>query len=491
MPRLKRSTCTCRLNGLFWPAHAPARFIRLSCFLLLLMLQWFYPTVARSQETEPIRVTATNVKNEFPVCLTFTIQAEADQPLTEILFFYRMRGDTITYSQQVEFETGEQITATYTLDTAFAFPSTPFVYYWELTDQEGHQVSTAQEMFFYDDVTHEWQEIVGEDLIVRWYEGDDELGRYVYDRASQALVKMQNESGQKLPEPVILLLYANQEDFMAWQEYGDEWAGGLAFSSMGITAQIIPPQFNPEWVEDVIPHEIAHLFFYQVVHGPWASWPHWLDEGLAQYYEGQSPDDPLARAAEAARWGYLIPLADLVHGFGDDPSRVILAYDESLSVVVYIMETWGDEGLEGLIEAFHQGELQEVAVEQVLGVGWEEFEAGWITWMGVPTTPAPTPTATETFVFPPGPESWPTRTPTAMPSPTATHTPVATATPSPTATYTPLATATGTPPAAPTVVPAIQEPSSATSPACSLCGARPLGWVLAPMLLLFWRRRAH
>jgi hypothetical protein len=45
------------------------------------------------------------------------------------------------------------------------------------------------------------------------------------------------------------------------------------------------------------------------------------------------------------------------------------------------METWGDEGLQGLIAAFHEGEPPDAAMQRALGVTWDEFEAGWIQWI--------------------------------------------------------------------------------------------------------------
>jgi hypothetical protein len=72
-----------------------------------------------------------------------------------------------------------------------------------------------------------------------------------------------------------------------------------------------------------------------------------------------------------------------------------------------MLETWGDAGLQGLIAAFRQGTSPRVAVQEALAITWEEFEAGWITWMEVPATPAAPPTPTATLVRPTAPSGWP------------------------------------------------------------------------------------
>ena len=144
----------------------------------------------------------------------------------------------------------------------------------------------------------------------------------------------------------------------------------------------------------MIPHEIAHLFFYQVINADIYFWPSWLDEGLAQYYEFTSNDPALERVIQAAHDDELLRLVLISGDFGSDPERAHLAYDQSYAVVVYMLETWGGEGLGKLVTNFREGLDYREAIEGAYGLTWEEFEASWITWLGVPTTPAPPPTPT-------------------------------------------------------------------------------------------------
>jgi hypothetical protein len=220
--------------------------------------------------------------------------------------------------------------------------------------------------------------------------------------------------------------------------------------------------------------------------GGMASWPAWLDEGLAQYYEFGRPEAGLERVESAAQQGRLLPLVSLSGGFGRDPEQVRLSYDQSLSAVTYLLETWGDPGLQGLIAALKSGKPVRAAVESALGVTWEEFEAGWITWLGVPTTPAAPPTPTPTLVRPTAPSGWPT--PTRRPAATATREARAEAQPdqaSPTPAQTsPTATETPVPPVSPT-------PAARTGrgPFCMPCGGAALGPLFIAGTALLARRR--
>ncbi len=460
-------------------------------FGLLLAVLLFQPIgrqPALAQDSEPIRVISSDAENNYPDSLTFRIRAEADQPIVKIHLYYRTQGSGSTTRQPVDFETGTRVSAAYTWDTSriTVAPSTPVVYYWKLEDQAGNQLTTPEQVVYYDDLRFPWREISDPKLIVRWYEGDDALGQAVYDTAQKALAQMVEQSGQELDYPVYVLLYADDEDFGSWHSYVDKWVGGQAFPPLGVTAQIVPPSTSRAWIEDVIPHEIAHLFFYQVMQGGMSSWPAWLDEGLAQYYEFGSPEASLARVERAARQGGLLPLVSLSGGFGRDPEQVRLSYDQSLSAVTYLLETWGDKGLQDLIAALKGGQSIRAAVESALGVTWEEFEAGWISWLGVPTTPSAPPTPTPTLVRPTAPSGWPT--PTRRPTVTATQDASAQAPPdqvSPTpAQPSPTVTATPGPQASPTPT---ERPGR--GPSRLPCGGAALGPLLIAGTALLARRR--
>ena len=423
---------------------------------------------AAAQEDPPIRVISTSVENNYPDSLTFQLHAEADSPIVNIQLYYKEQGDISTTRQPVDFESGTDVTASFIWDTSqFTVPpSSPVFFHWAVEDEQGNQLSTPEELVYYDDLRFPWKEISDPELIVRWYEGPEAFGRSIYDAARQSLTRMEELTGEKLNFPIFVLVYANKEDFASWHFFVDDWVAGQAFTPRGITTQIISPDDPLYWISDVIPHEIAHLFFYQVMDSPLASWPTWLNEGLAQYYEATDPTPALERAEAAAREGTLLPLISLSGGFGRDTEQVWLSYDESLSVVVFILETWGDAGLQSLIEVFRTGENPRPAIESALGLTWEEFEANWITWMGVPATPKPSPAPTATLVYPTEHSGWPT--PTRLIKPTATDTPGSTA-PDPNST---------------------PEPSDVKEGLFDrFCGGSTLGALLLPTLVWIARRR--
>ncbi|HEY57254.1 MAG TPA: hypothetical protein G4O04_01705 [Anaerolineae bacterium] len=391
----------------------------------------------RAEGEGPLRVLEESTENRFPDALIFRLRAEDDAvPIVAIRLYYHLLGDPSVTRVEPEFTPGRQVTATYTWDTSQITvpPSAPVEYYWVLQDQAGNRWETPKRVVRYDDQRFAWQERADDRVVVRWYQGDAAFGEFVYQTARQALDRMEQQTGRTLEFPVYVLLYASKEDFASWQTFVDVWVGGLAFPALGVTVEIIPPDSSQEWIRRVIPHEIAHLFFYQAIHANLADWPRWLDEGFAQFYEFGDQRAALAQVAQAARQGRLIPLQALSGDFGRDPEQVRLAYAEALSAVVYIHETWGDQAFQALVEAFRRGRTTRQAFEEALGVSWEAFVAGWLTWMGVPATPAPSPTPTQGYVFP-TPYSWNT-SPPPSPTPTTPSGPQQRPTPAPTPTET-------------------------------------------------------
>ena len=394
-------------------------------FFIFVVMQIPFSVVS-AQEGNTIQVISSDVENNFPDSLTFHIFVQSEKPITRIKLYYRLQGDISPQSQPLDFDPAESVNTSYTWDTSkiTVAPSAPIIYYWQILDEEGNRLTTPETLVYYDDLRFAWKELSSSEITLRWYEGDDEFGETVFRTAELALEQMKEQTDQELDFPVFILLYANEEDFESWHYFVQDWVGGQAFSALGITAQIVPPATSSAWINDVIPHEIAHLFFYQIIKANVNSWPTWLNEGFAQYYEFSSNAEAITRVASAAQKGEIIPLALISGSFGSDPDYVYLAYDESYTVVLYIVDTWGYEGVQDLITNFREGKNYRSAIEDAFGVTWEEFEAGWITWLGVPTTPAPQPTPTSTRVYMTAPAGWPT--PTKAQTNISTNTPPAT-----------------------------------------------------------------
>lgn len=339
------------------------------------------------------------VENNFPDSITFFLAASSEAPIRRAAFFYWLEGQDSRNLERVAFTSGDMITASYTWETnrITVLPSTPIYFLWELEDEAGKVYVSDEMLVYFDDLRFAWNEISDDEIVVRWYEGSQDFGQLIYSTARESLDQMKAATGAGLDIPIFVLLYSNPEDFASWHFRVEEWVGGRASPPLGITTQIINPLHGEDWIRDVIPHEIAHLFFYQQIQSNLASWPSWMDEGFAQFFEFNDKRAVLARVERVAQEGALIPLRHLNGSFGPETEGVYQSYDQSLSVIVFLIETWGEIGLEALIREIREGQTINESLRAAFGVTFEEFEAGWITWLGTPATPAPSPTPFATF----------------------------------------------------------------------------------------------
>jgi hypothetical protein len=138
---------------------------------------------------EGIEFLSFEVENNYPDAITFYVSATSELPVVRVAFFNWLEGQNSRSLERVEFSSGETVTSSYTWDTEriTVAPSTPIYFYWELEDEAGNIFVSDEMLVYYDDLRFAWNEINDEEIIVRWYEGKQEFGEFVYDTARISL----------------------------------------------------------------------------------------------------------------------------------------------------------------------------------------------------------------------------------------------------------------------------------------------------------------
>lgn len=130
-------------------------------------------------------------------------------------------------------------------------------------------------------------------------------------------------------------------------------------------------------VEQVLAHEMVHVFIARRLHGNAGRLPLWVHEGLAQYLAddwGHSDQDLLQ---EAVSVGAILPLNKIAVRFPEDKRGRAVAYAQSYSIVKYIADKYTMAALRDLIMETRQGRPFEIACLYSLGTEPEDLERDW------------------------------------------------------------------------------------------------------------------
>jgi hypothetical protein len=126
-------------------------------------------------------------------------------------------------------------------------------------------------------------------------------------------------------------------------------------------------------------HELCHLLVHHYLRG--RKIPKWFDEGIAQWVSEGIGEIILDRKRpalnEAVLSGKIIPMKALSEFFPGDPETLPLAYEQSQSLVTYMIERYGPESILNILKGLKEGNPWEDAVWRSLGVSVLDLEYGW------------------------------------------------------------------------------------------------------------------
>ncbi len=168
-----------------------------------------------------------------------------------------------------------------------------------------------------------------------------------------------------------VILYSGRQ----FQEVTDApgWSGGIYDGKIRIPIGGIE-QETPG-LRRLLYHEYTHA----VVRSITARCPTWLNEGLAQYFEGDELDgrkkEALKRIGQAGKLPSLVELEGSFMGLGTTQAQY--AYLFSLSSVRYMVDSFGMYRVKTVLEELGKGADTGKAVSSGIMISYEEFERGW------------------------------------------------------------------------------------------------------------------
>ncbi|HPW68896.1 MAG: hypothetical protein WDA72_04675 [Desulfomonilia bacterium] len=136
---------------------------------------------------------------------------------------------------------------------------------------------------------------------------------------------------------------------------------------------------RPFTLETTLKHELCHLLLHH--HITRVHLPKWLDEGVCQWISEGIPEIVFSRGSSplpaAVLTGALIPLESLSHHFPRDRRGLLLSYEQSRSVVEYIVNAYGRKGILNILQSMKSGVSAQDAVQMALMIPLRDLEMQW------------------------------------------------------------------------------------------------------------------
>ena len=332
-----------------------------------------------------INVTENRVEHSFAQHVTFALKASSEADITEIYLFFHVVHDEETEKTQVPLETPcREISVQHTHDVR-RYPLPPFAditYWWQIQDADGHQLKTQPKLLKYTDNRFNWEQLSDAGITIHVI--DDAAGpafsQTALDLARASVEDINAELRAPTPDPFDIFIYDSERDLEAAMVLaGRDWAGGQARPELGAVVIAVPAvEGYSSTMKRYLPHEITHLLVYQLVTSEGYRYvPAWLDEGLATANEPWPTPEYELVLEEARGTGRLLAVEELCYPFSPDPRTAMLSYAQSASLVRFIRQQYGADGIRRLLSAYANGASCTSGVQEALGVQFDRLENDW------------------------------------------------------------------------------------------------------------------
>jgi len=227
------------------------------------------------------------------------------------------------------------------------------------------------------DVEESYEISEGEHFIFK-YEGmsSKTVGNFLRIVLEEVYITTGSKLGHYPAGKITVILYAD-EDFRT-ATLTPDWSGGLYDGKIRIPVRGL--EGNSQELERVVTHEYVHAVVFEMAGN---NCPVWLNEGLAQYFEGVSVNG----AHETTR--------NFINTYSSDPplmryessfmslesSEAYLAYEISLSATAFIIKKYGMTYIKTMLDDLGGGADMGTALEKNLYLSYDDFIDRWINYI--------------------------------------------------------------------------------------------------------------
>ena len=374
-------------------------------------LLFFLPQPTIVFAYNPVNAVTVHVESDFPTGITFRVDTPQPEEIDRITLRFQVIGENINRYDHFVTKKDSSINLTHLIrtDTAERFipPGPTIEYFIEIESFSGELILTEPERFTLLDPRYDWESISGSMASIYFYGEKFESGKRILEDAEKTIKSIGDLLQINSPERLTITVYdkfSHMRDALPPRSSIQEnqlIVEGVFFRASNVIL-ILGGQRDTSVVTS---HETVHFLIDQAL-GPMTSTiPAWLNEGLAEFASTQSNSPLGISLQEAIRNDQLLPLTSLNSPPGD-PKQVILFYEESRSVVDFMITSHGAQAFQSLFAGLKSGQAIDEALTYAYGLDRIALENQWRESLGaVPLSFFDRPNSIPT------PSPWPSITP--------------------------------------------------------------------------------
>lgn len=357
--------------------------------LLLLLAAFAVPASAQ----EPWTDAQIYASADFGTSVTFGLEAEAPSAVETLELLFQLEGELARNRVGVDVAPSTRVNVewTWSLYPGEIPPGRVISYWWRGETETGRVLETERATVEYADQRFDWKVRTAGSIYLYWYGASDSDAEDIMDAAQDAVARLEESTGATFQKPVRMFIYNSKSDMsLAIPSRSESYDQSILTLGMAMSGDTVVILGSEPGAERTAAHELSHILIGQFTDNPLGGLPTWLDEGLAMYAEGDLRGDNQRELDKAIRDNTLISVRSL-SGYPGDPNLVDLFYGEVYSVVDFLIEEYGPEKMDQLLQTFREGVYQEDALQEVYGFGLDELEDQWREAIGAPPRPTPAP----------------------------------------------------------------------------------------------------
>ncbi len=328
-------------------------------------------------------VTRNEVTLHFPETATFQLSVDQPVEITSVVLEYGNKEQTcgeVVAKAFPQFNPGKHVNAEWTWEMAQSGslpPGAQLWWRWRLTDANGNETVTDTQTATWLDSTHQWKTVTNGDFLrLHYYKGNQGFIDTLSQAAANGLKFNEEQSGLKAEAPIDLYIYANTNDLKDAILYEPSWVGGQAYPEQDIVIIGIAPS-ELDWGKTAIVHELTHVLVGHLTFSCLGDVPTWLNEGLAVFSEGKLDQMSQNQFDQAVQDNTLMSVRSLSGGFSEVTDKATLSYSESYGLVKFLIESFGQAKMTGLLVGLRSGLTIDEALLQTYGFNVDGLEDAW------------------------------------------------------------------------------------------------------------------